>query len=182
MCIRDSLSPIGGLFLADSLDNGAGYASAIKADIGPLMSDVDSFLQSVHTTDGALCDSSCHLCIRDHLNWPWHALLDWRLAVDLASVLLGKAFDNFPFDPLALETLAKMAPEFQSEVREIAGIPSLVGKSGKAVAFVHPFAEVNPEHAADAISRACDAVPGLQFSTIFDLSREPQRIFQQLLN
>lgn len=173
--------PIGGLFLADSLDNGAGYASAIKTEVVPLMNDIDGFLQSVHTTKGALCDSSCHLCIRDHLNWPWHALLDWRLAVDLTSVLLGRAFDRFPFDPNALAALAKMAPEFQSEVKEIAGIPSLLGSSGKTVAFVHPFADIRPEYAPDAIVRAQKAAPGLQFSTMFDLAREPQRIFQQLL-
>lgn len=174
--------PVGGLFLADSLDNGAGYASAIKADIGTLLSGLADFLQSVHSTDGTLCDSSCHLCIRDHLNWPWHALLDWRLAVDLASLLLGNEFDRFPFDPLAIGTLAKMAPEFQSEVVEIAGIPSLRGRTGKVVAFVHPFADVRPEGSADVITRAREAAPGLQFSTIFDLAREPQRVFQQLLN
>ena len=175
-------SPIGGLFLADSLDNGAGYASAIKSDIGPLMNGIDSFLKSVHSSDEALCDSSCHLCIRDHLNWPWHALLDWRLAVDLASVLLGETFDKFPFDPMARASLEKMAPEFQSEFREIAGIPSLLGRSGKTVAFVHPFADVRPEFAPDGIGQARAAAPGLQFSTIFDMAREPQRVFQQLLS
>jgi hypothetical protein len=82
------------------------------------MLDIGGFLQSVHSANGALCDSSCHLCIRDHLNWPWHALLDWRLAVDLASVLLGKTFEKFPFDPMARASLEKMAPEFQSEFRK----------------------------------------------------------------
>lgn len=173
--------PVGGLFLADSLDNGAGYASEITAKLLPLLDGIRDFLTDVHGTTGAICDSSCHLCIRDHLNWPWHALLDWRLAVDLADVLLQKSIERFPIDGGALESLAIMAPELQSDVIEVAGIPALRSRSGKTVAFVHPFVDVTHKSENDAVKAARGRVADVQFSTTFDLAREPQRVFQQLL-
>ena len=172
--------PVGGLFLADSLDNGAGYASAIKASIHQLVAGVEPFLRSVHDLGDAECDSSCHLCLRDHLNWPWHALLDWRLAADLAALMIGVPLDKFPSDPTASRTLERMAPEFQSAAGAIEGIPALF-RGSKAIAFLHPFADVRSGSATEQVVRAQESFPGLQFSTIFDLAREPQRIFQMLL-
>lgn len=32
------------------------------------------------------CDTSCNLCLRDFYNMPYHGLLDWRLALDMASL------------------------------------------------------------------------------------------------
>lgn len=33
---------------------------------------------------GNECDTSCNLCMRDFYNAPYHGLLDWRLALDMA--------------------------------------------------------------------------------------------------
>jgi hypothetical protein len=79
-------------FLCDKLENGAGYCTRL-AQPGPF---ADLLAEGDHTVadsvasqwvaDGhaAGCDSSCNLCLRDFFNLPYHGLLDWRLALDMA--------------------------------------------------------------------------------------------------
>ncbi len=38
----------------------------------------------LHSSEHAGCDTSCNLCLRDFYNMPYHGLLDWRLALDMA--------------------------------------------------------------------------------------------------
>jgi hypothetical protein len=40
---------------------------------------------------GSKCDTSCNLCLRDFSNLPYHGLLDWRLALDMARIALSPA-------------------------------------------------------------------------------------------
>ncbi len=40
---------------------------------------------------GSKCDTSCNLCLRDFSNLPYHGLLDWRLALDMARIALSSA-------------------------------------------------------------------------------------------
>jgi hypothetical protein len=81
-------------FLADHLENGAGYATALgqrdwfvalldQAD--PAQGQLGQAWFAEHHR--AECDSSCHRCLRDYLNLPYHGLLDWRLALDMARLV-----------------------------------------------------------------------------------------------
>ncbi len=36
---------------------------------------------------GTTCDTSCNRCLRDFYNLPYHGLLDWRLALDMAHMV-----------------------------------------------------------------------------------------------
>src|SRR5262249_19972218 len=40
---------------------------------------------------GVECDTSCNRCLRDFANLPYHGLLDWRLALDMARLALSEA-------------------------------------------------------------------------------------------
>jgi DEAD/DEAH box helicase domain-containing protein len=33
------------------------------------------------------CDTSCNMCLRDYRNLPYHGILDWRLALDIARLV-----------------------------------------------------------------------------------------------
>ena len=82
------------VFLVERLENGAGYCNFLSgrryADI-PLKAIVEPL-----TKGGAIyellceekhmneCTSSCYDCIRDFSNQNLHAVLDWRLGLDLA--------------------------------------------------------------------------------------------------
>lgn len=84
-------------FLCDSLENGAGYATYFK-DVAAFQALLEGMKSTVlsdwfkHRTD---CDSSCAKCMRDYDNRQYHALLDWRLATDMAELLMkpGKKLD-----------------------------------------------------------------------------------------
>ncbi len=84
--------PIGQAFLSDKLENGAGYCrwfgesdhfrellNQANPDISESLADV--WIKESHSHE---CDTSCNACLRDFHNLPYHGLLDWRLALDMA--------------------------------------------------------------------------------------------------
>jgi len=85
------------LFLADQLENGAGYCRHLAESPGLLA----RILTEMTRPRGALhrrlldpehaqrCDSSCYDCLRDYYNSDLHSLLDWRLALDLADLAMS---------------------------------------------------------------------------------------------
>ena len=117
---HDGTRVIGEAFLSDSLDNGAGYCSKLAQpdQIEALLSQLNPQIEGsmankwVSLVDdegigghGAQCDSSCHRCLRDYYNSGYHGVLDWRLAVDMASIIT---------DPSARITLESPAPTGQN--------------------------------------------------------------------
>ncbi|MFY7926113.1 MAG: DEAD/DEAH box helicase [Aquidulcibacter sp.] len=82
------------VFIADSLENGAGYARW-ASDPTNLRRAIETYYQVVsknwesdsHAHD---CDRSCPDCLRNYANRFSHGILDWRLALDLADLVLGK--------------------------------------------------------------------------------------------
>jgi hypothetical protein len=78
------------IFLMDSLENGAGYCRYLATPgvverqlLGPVRGEspiIDRLREEAHRS---VCDSACYDCLRDYGNSSVHALLDWRLAVDL---------------------------------------------------------------------------------------------------
>ncbi len=92
--------PIAQAFLSDKLENGAGYCQwlARRENFEGLLAHADSshwrhvstkWLEPSHAgtaAGGDKCDTSCNRCLRDFNNLPYHGLLDWRLAIDLARI------------------------------------------------------------------------------------------------
>ena len=99
--------PIGQIFLSDSLENGAGYASflgvpsesesLLKFILGQSGPKFYRFLAGKrHAGPGpSACMTSCPDCLRDYSNLPYHSILDWRLGLDLARLALDP---NAPID------------------------------------------------------------------------------------
>lgn len=85
------------VFLADALENGAGYARLasnprnLREWLGShYESEKDRWTQGAHSSS---CDRSCPDCLRNYGNRFAHGLLDWRLALDLAEVALGRELE-----------------------------------------------------------------------------------------
>lgn len=93
---------IGQAFLSDQLENGAGYCRelarperfrellkladpAMDGSIAARWTELVS-LPGAAAPHAAECDTSCNRCLRDFHNLPYHGLLDWRLALDMARV------------------------------------------------------------------------------------------------
>ena len=92
------------IFLADSLENGAGYTRwAAKAENlrKALLAYVDGskgldgvatkWTSDLHARD---CDRSCPDCLRNYGNRFAHGLLDWRLALDVSDLVLDRPMDE----------------------------------------------------------------------------------------
>lgn len=88
---------IGQAFLCDHLENGAGYCQFLEkpkefkklmdlANPNILSSIASKWINQPH---GNVCDTSCNLCLRDYQNLAYHGLLDWRLALDMAQLVLS---------------------------------------------------------------------------------------------
>jgi ATP-dependent helicase YprA (DUF1998 family) len=116
----------GQIFLCDTLENGAGYAThlgepAIAERLLRMICEPghNGFFE---TLDGSAhanaCDTSCPDCLRSYSNLQYHNLLDWRLAVDLASIAL---------DPAAVISLSSAR---WSRVANIAAITLLNARPG----------------------------------------------------
>lgn len=79
-------------FLADTLENGAGFSSHLGRPeiLHEYLADIDTYLDELAGEHSRECSSSCYRCLRDYSNMAYHALLDWRLAKDLKAVLDGR--------------------------------------------------------------------------------------------
>jgi hypothetical protein len=97
--------PSARVFVSDSLENGAGYSTFLGEE-----QHFEELLQFIlgqaapHWTRGSTagtfhepligashqdaCASSCHRCLREFGNMAYHALLDWRLGLDMARLAL----------------------------------------------------------------------------------------------
>ena len=84
----------GQAFLSDTLQNGAGYCRwlGLPANFERLLEEGDANGDVARlwmgTPHGAECDASCNRCLRDFYNLPYHGLLDWRLALEMARLAL----------------------------------------------------------------------------------------------
>ena len=81
------------VFIADVLENGAGYASQI-GDPVVLKGILDNLVSVTgrRLSDPRLhsdCESSCPNCLRSYENQRIHGLLNWRLGLDFAELALG---------------------------------------------------------------------------------------------
>ena len=89
------------VFLADRLENGAGYAAFIaqpESMLRILRNMRDEYGASLETPEhAATCDAACPDCLRSYDNRQLHGWLDWRLALDLTDAALGRepTFDRW---------------------------------------------------------------------------------------
>jgi len=95
---EDGQSVVEQIFISDSLENGAGYASVIStpAMIEKILDQIlhhtkHQFEKKLHSSH---CDSSCPDCLRSYENRRHHGFLDWRLALDMAEVATGVIYDE----------------------------------------------------------------------------------------
>lgn len=138
------------IFLADTLENGAGYArrlfepglltKAVLSHYEKLTdrSDPGSWLSARH----AGCDRSCPDCLRNYSNRRQHRYLDWRLALDMAELFLGLPLDGSRWLDGAHAEAERFAglcePSLTVDLREDDGLWSIVSDT-HALTLCHPL-------------------------------------------
>lgn len=192
-CLSDTGIRTEQIFLADALANGAGYARRV-AQPDHMRRALEEFLEQggrkwegvSHADD---CDRSCPDCLRNYANRFQHGLLDWRLALDVSELVLGK--------PLSMDRwgkfMARSAQQFQ-EFCHRAGLSTFTEEheglvcvvrddERKALVLGHPLwhvaegLEQRPQRQArDALSMN---YPGLshQYIDVRDFAIHPAKYF-----
>ncbi len=149
------------IYLTDTLLNGAGYARyflASDARLVELVTAVEerSVAYERHDSfEGAPCRGSCYACLQDWSNSRLHPLLDWRLAIDVARLLV-----NGDFAPERWEAHGKQAavafasgvPHWQED--ELAGRTILRGQQANRICVVtHPLEAVIEARRGPSLAR-----------------------------
>jgi ATP-dependent helicase YprA (DUF1998 family) len=135
------------VYLADSLENGAGYATHLASphefvEVLKVAGDYIEFLADHrHSSE---CDSACYDCLRDYYNRRYHPLLDWRLARDMLALLRGDGLDLSTWAEIERDRAAVLAEEADGLVIELEGGVMGVEAGDQIVVVSHPLEEVDP--------------------------------------
>jgi Lhr-like helicase len=154
------------IFMSDSLENGAGYVTELANErVFARLMDVIHGKEFAERYDAHSCQAACYKCLKDYSNMYQHDILDWRLALDLANVVAGKALpDRRAF---ALDQASAFARVNGWDLSEADGYP-ILSKAGERI-IVAP--------ALEATSALPGSGNGLGYRTSsFDLLRRPNEV------
>jgi len=188
--------PEGQIFLADTLENGAGYCRHLgdfqkfKELLKFILS--DDFSKKIRSGDHAKnCGASCHDCLRSYSNLHYHGLLDWRLAFELAELALGN-FSNFDINqPHWARIFDRVEDIFREEdgwqVETCGGTKAIIfPKEQRAGILSHPLWRNNHpvlQQASSILLNTKNVPPDKwQPITLFDLARRPGWCEAEILN
>lgn len=184
------------VFLADALDNGAGYALELGASptFERLLTSIrDATGKRLHEDPhGTACTSSCPGCLRNYENRFNHWALDWRLGLDVVDLVLGRSLDLSRWSDRTAALIQSFAdgygPHLRIEQHTVNGLPALVSPEGRGAAVVigHPLWRHEDAHWNPQVRRAVTELRGrgLSHVTVSDtyvLDRTPIRVFNALL-
>lgn len=185
------------VFLADALDNGAGYA----LELGDA-STLEGLLRSIRETlgqrfradpHGFICTSSCPSCLRNYENRFNHWALDWRLGLDVVDLALGDSIDARDWYARSNELIASFIVGYRGYLKlssdEVGGLPAIVSSEGGGAAVVvgHPLWRHDEAHWDPRVRRAVTELRGrgLRRVTTSDpvvLDRTPMKLFRALID
>jgi hypothetical protein len=180
------------VFISDSLENGAGYSTFLATD--EALRDVFDAIGSGsepetlawklvrHQQAGKPCDSSCYDCLRDYSNMAFHGLLDWRLALDLADLAVGRPLQEERWLANARPIRDQLCNGFKWVPRDFGDIPAMERTGGDLMLLVHPLWNTEPigfgPTLASAYDEAKKAAAGRRviIASLFDAIRRPGQL------
>jgi len=182
------------IFMADALDNGAGYADELgkHENFTKLLTDTresltDEWTHKSHTA----CTSSCIDCLRSYDNRSLHGSLDWRLALDMLDLLAGDPLKNSRWFELGAQVAAGMSTTELLPLRagqHESGVPFVANdRSGRVVMLGHPLWQRDEDAAVEAQIVAKDdieaefGINGIAQSDPFEISRHPLLLLRWLM-
>ena len=179
------------VFLADALDNGAGYAAEIGTvqNFERMLAETrlslhDQWVAKAH----ADCNSSCLDCLRSYDNSRLHGLLDWRLALDMLDLLAD--------EPLPLSRWMELGQRAAEGIAATGLISLQAGATsdgisylhntatGRSVLIGHPLWWRTEDRAVEEQIEALDEVAALSSevapSDVFEALRRPISLIRRL--
>ena len=177
----------GWVFLADSLENGAGYCTQLgtPSELADLIGSCRDYLTELEEDTRHSCDSSCYGCLRAYENQAYHALLDWRLARDWIDLVCGEDLDTSRWEGIEADVAASFSTAFGAQNQQLDGGVWLIQLNGRSIIVSHPMENSAEDFwsdrlalaEADAADQGLVAGPGsLEVVSTFDLLRRPGKI------
>lgn len=184
------------IFLADTLQNGAGYAThlgrpSVFYDLLEYMLKPEGYALRSHGK--GLCDSACYDCLKDYSNMAYHGLLDWRLALDMTHLacLNSTQFTGPLTDIINLSSywetkLDGLAQRFCDDFTNFEpcqfGQLQGVRSATKGFAIVHPLWHMDAPIMAEARGDARGmAIGRFGLIDIFEVDRRPAKVLTELV-
>lgn len=175
------------IFLADTLENGAGYCRHLAGELEPAVLDPllpdGRFFRRLTDPEHASpdpekdCDSSCYDCLRDYQNTELHSVLDWRLGLDMAALArdAGARLDlrSERWSGVVRRTAENLARLLDGSIREIDGFLCVETEEQVEAILHHPlWASDHPELVRLSREMELD-VAALPLCNLFDALRRP---------
>ncbi|MBS9806377.1 DEAD/DEAH box helicase [Bacillus toyonensis] len=141
---------VGEIFIADRLINGAGYSKHLSNNkiLDEIITDLTEKHIHIPIIKEHNCDTSCYDCLRTYENMGYHPILDWRLALDVASIFKDSTFipsiDNKWKGTVNNAINSILANYGGTSVEWRSGLPILTlpfPDKPVSIIFVHPFWE-----------------------------------------
>ncbi|TDX74852.1 DEAD/DEAH box helicase domain-containing protein [Rathayibacter sp. PhB151] len=184
------------VFLADALDNGAGYALELGEPVtfGKLLASIrdETGRRLRGDPHGTACTSSCPGCLRNYENRFNHWALDWRLGLDVVDLVLGGSLNLAHWTDRTAALMQSFidgyGPHLPIKQHEVNGLPALVSTAGRGAAVVigHPLWRHEDAHWNAEVRGAVTELEGqglarVVVSDTFVLDRTPIKLFNALL-
>ena len=175
------------IFLADTLENGAGYTSWLFEHLNDFFlsahAELPKYISHADVRNQS-CDASCYGCLRDYSNTRWHPILDWRSGMDLLTLLMGDEIDMSYSRESTIRILSGLSRELEnigisSAVIDNYSAPILKTESGKVLAILHNFE--SQEGRGLQLMQEIEGVESLFMEDRFNLLRRPAQILTQLI-
>lgn len=179
------------IFVADALENGAGYASELGSKLlKDLLARIDAIgFERWSISQHETCGSSCPDCLRSWDNRFEHPRLDWRLALDVNDLALGRPLDHGRWHAYAETALSIFLSSWgesldQLSIDRVDGL-YLLSTPGRAAVIGHPLWSRRAGW-RNAAQQAAIASTGLPADRVLvedwrRLSRMPSEIWAHLL-
>jgi hypothetical protein len=184
---RPDMPARGWIFLADSLENGAGYCTHLgrESELRKLMQSATAYLEELADDERHSCDSSCYDCLRAYENQAYHALLDWRLARDWVDLVSGRKLDVTRWADIEGAVASSFSKAFAASAEMLDGDVWSMRLGGRTILVSHPMETVDEDWWSERLSSAAaDAedrgivqeAAELEIVSSFDLLRRPGKI------
>jgi len=175
------------IFLADFLENGAGYSTHLGRP-GVMVQVFKKLLgKELHgkfesPAHSGQCDMSCPDCLRSYENRWLHPLLDWRLALDVAELVGNEPLKINRWLARSEQLVATFASSFSVESAQLGDLWAVHDSNTSRTAFFgHPLWRLDENYftgeQASALLDAQTQMGGqVRAFDLYSLSRQPAKI------
>ncbi|MEV4422472.1 DUF1998 domain-containing protein, partial [Patulibacter sp. NPDC049589] len=170
------------IFIADRLENGAGYARHLgrPAMLERLLDHAVDVLGPgfMRTEHRERCEASCPDCLASYDNRFLHSRLDWRLGLDLAELAAGRDLDERRWLDDAPGIAASVAAGFELEHVVLDELQALRDSDGTITILGHPIwlADGQPRDPRQLAAERASRAPVIRHADLHSALRFPQRI------